>query len=123
MKVINSSKKGCRYIYDIMVKLNTCTSPCSSRKWTNSLNLNPDFNWKYTYKFPFIVTKDPKLQWFQFKINHRIIGTNHLLNKMGIKQDNICTFCQNEVETIEHLFYDCHISNMYLRDIKRWINR
>ena len=75
-------------------------------KWGAELNLGPNFCWKKILTFPFSLVKDTKLRWFQFRIIHRILGTNSLLCKMGIKTDNKCSFCNREKETIKHLFWD-----------------
>ena len=32
------------------------------------------------------------LQWFQYRINHRILGTNRLMFKMGIVDKENCSF-------------------------------
>lgn len=65
----------------------------------------------------FIVVKrscrDTYLKNFQFKILHRIIPTNSLLYKIKIKDTQLCTFCHVDEETIEHLFYDCPVTNQF----------
>lgn len=38
---------------------------------------------------------------------HRILGTNYLLSKMNIVNSDKCSFCNEEKETIKHLFWDC----------------
>ena len=43
------------------------------------MNLPDNFGWKYVYEQPFFLTKDSMLQWFQYRINHRILGTNRLM--------------------------------------------
>ena len=120
IKIINSKSKGCRQIYDFILRVKTL--PTSRRKWNNELNLNANFNWNIIYRIPFNVTKDSNLQWFQYKVNHRILGTNYLLHKMGIKNVSTCSFCKNQVETIKHLFWDCQLSNSFWDEIKSWIN-
>ena len=56
---------------------------------------------------PFIISKDTKLQWFQSRINHFILGTNSLLNKINQIFENKCQFCKEDDETIEHIFWNC----------------
>ena len=43
--------------------------------------------------------------------NCRIIETNLLLFKMKLKNSGLCSFCKNEIETLEHLFWFCQVSN------------
>lgn len=105
LKYISKDKKGCRAIYDKFTS-NTCT-PAAVAKWHNDLNLPLDFDWKKTFGLPFRVTNDTGLKWFQYRINHRILGTNYLLSKMNLKDNDRCSFCQNHRETIKHLFWEC----------------
>ena len=108
ISVLLSTNKGCRSIYDRIIGKNIC--PTSIEKWkkdiesdgisTNILNL---------YKIHFKCTKDSTLQWFQTRINHRILGTNHLLEKMNLKEDNTCSYCRRNPETLKHLFYECEV--------------
>ena len=76
-------------------------------KWGMELNLSPNFCWKRIITLPFTSIKDTNLRWFQFRIIHRILGTNSLLYKMGIKRENTCSFCEREKETIKHLLWEC----------------
>jgi hypothetical protein len=43
-----------------------------------------DYNWSFIYCIPFSVTKDTKLQDFQYKLIHRILVTNSFLYKFNI---------------------------------------
>jgi hypothetical protein len=45
----------------------------------NEILDQPDLDWKKVYNLPFKVTKKTKLQWLQYRINHHILVTNHLL--------------------------------------------
>ena len=90
IKVICCSKTGCRPIHDVL-NLNDFHLN-SQNKWITELNLQVNFGWKFVFNLPFYLTKDSKLQWFQFKIVHRIIGTNNLLSKMELKENDYCSF-------------------------------
>jgi hypothetical protein len=63
-------------------------------------------------KLPFIVTQNTKLQWLQYSINQRILGTNKFLYKIKIKDNAFCTFCQEDEETIDTMLF--LISNKYI---------
>ena len=59
---------------------------------------------------PFKVTKEISLRWLQVRINHRILGTNYYLsnkNQVNLVESDRCTFCQEHVETIKHIFGEC----------------
>jgi hypothetical protein len=78
------SQKGSKYMYHILnsnsIKLNC------EEKWTEALNVI--LIRKETYSLPFITTKSSKLQWFQYRIIHRILGTNSLLYKINKKPND-----------------------------------
>ena len=76
-------------------------------KWGRDLNLDDNFNWKMILSLPFNVEQDTNLKWFQLRIIHKILGTNYLLNKMRLKQNDKCTFCYIDKKTIKHLFWKC----------------
>ena len=54
---------------------------------------------------------------FQFKILHRTLTTNIFFKKCNIKQDDKCTFCKNEPESIEHLFWDCNFVQKFWKNV------
>ena len=72
--------------------------------------------WGRIYKLPFQVTKESKLQWFQYRINQYILTTNSYLYRAGIVDSPFCTRCITELETIEHALWECDIVQSFLRD-------
>ena len=47
--------------------------------------------------------------------------TNDFLKKIGIKEDNMCTFCKIEVESLVHLFWFCEATCWFWRGFKQWL--
>ena len=47
---------------------------------------------------------------------HRIVSTNYLLTKMGIKENENCSFCKLETETLKHLFWECTYTQTFRRE-------
>ena len=43
----------------------------------------------------------------QIRIVHRIIGTNVILQEMGIVDNHNCSFCSEEKDSITHMFWRC----------------
>ena len=72
------------------------------------------------YKLPFSCTKISKLI-FQFKLLHRPLATNHFLNKIGIRPDDLCTFCRDEREPLIHLFWSSRETNFFWRNFQGWL--
>ena len=71
---------------------------------------------------PFNVTLDTKLRWFQYRVIHNILPTNAWLKKVGIIENEMCTFCHNDNETITHMFCDCNKVTDFWRLIQNRIN-
>ena len=65
-----------------------------------------------------------KLIVFQFKLLHRRLATNSFLTKIDLKDNEQCTFCQKDMETLIHLFWTCRVSTLFWHDFKQWaVNR
>ena len=78
-------------------------------------------DWKAVYRTPFLCTKITKLIVFQFKLLHRRLATNTFLTKVNLRDNEQCTFCKSEKETLIHLFWTCDISNRFWQGLKQWI--
>ena len=77
----------------------------NKQKW--ALVLGEDFNegiWKHFYSINFQSTIDSKLRSFQYKLLHRAIPTNKYLFQCKIKYSDLCYFCHETTESLEHLF-------------------
>lgn len=122
LSIINKDKKGCHSIYKAMQPVGQY--PNSLQKWTNEIadKTEPNFfQHKSIYDIIYKFTKDPKLIWFQYRINHRILATNYLLKKMKIINEDMCTFCQGEQETLTHLFFECEIITQFWTQLQSYI--
>ena len=94
-------------------------SPTAMSKWVNEF---PDIStniWEYIFKCPWATTRETKVVFFQFKFLHRILPTNRLLYLMGKNDSELCTFCQGEVESIGHLFWDCVYTSTFILDVEQ----
>ena len=100
------NKNGNKGIYD---KINKNYYDMAFKlKWEKILNIEISrASWKHIFSLCFKTIQDPFYKWFQYRILHRILGTQETLNKMGIAESPNCLICKNEVETIVHLFYHC----------------
>ena len=55
----------------------------------------------------YIVTNVPKFQNFQYRLLHRAIVTNIELYRWKIINSDLCSLCNEEQETLEHLLIKC----------------
>ena len=98
--------------------VNVVSPPTAMVKWCNEF---PDISidaWDYIFRSPWATTRETKIVFFQFKFLHRILPTNRLLYLMGKTDSQLCTFCQREVESIGHLFWDCTFSSTFILDVE-----
>ena len=108
IEIITKYPKGVKPFYDILVN-DMYIRPKSELKWEEDLNFERDNNWwqKQNHLVK-VMTNDINLRWFQYRIVHRILGTNSFLNRIGILESGLCTFCNEQSETILHLFWTCN---------------
>ena len=105
IQIFCSPKKGTKAMYDTL----NCAENVSSfykPKWEVYFKLS-ELEWKTIMQLPFINTRSAKLQWLQFRINHHILTTNTFLFKIGLKDNNLCSFCNTHEETIYHVLWEC----------------
>ena len=86
-------------------------------------NLSIIVNWENTYCLSFLCTRESKLRAFQFKFLHRKIAKNDFLYKIGIKQTDSCSFCEEQKETLVHLFWTCKYAQNFWKSMFKWISQ
>ena len=113
--LINVEKRS-KQIYKALIY--NCEKPSCILKWNIQFQ---DLHWKTIFNNVYKTTRDTKLQWFQFRIVHRILVTNYTLKKMKIRDNDNCTFCNAFPETTEHLLYYCVHVNRFWELLRNWI--
>ena len=96
-------EKGNKQVKNVL-----CTSndtPTAVGKW-NTLYQN--LHWKTIFLKCISLTVDTQLRWFQARLIHRIIATKKYLFKCKLAENDLCAFCDQETETIQHIFWQCH---------------
>ena len=74
-------------------------------------HFNCVFDLKYMYILPRIVTSDLYTCYFQYKVLDNVLHLNEKLFSFGISETSQCSFCNQNKETIEHLFCHCFVAN------------
>ena len=87
-----------------------------SDKYPHSL-----IEWEKVYSLSFRSTLESKLREFQYKILNCIVFTNEKLFRFGITQSPLCTFCQKENESIEHLLFSCKETSEFWKHVLSWL--
>ena len=96
-------KKGCRTFYDKLIQVDQITR---QEKWINEMGYVNDQEWN-RYNTNINDQSEVTLKDFQFKINNKILVTKTFLHKIRKVEDNLCSYCNREPETILHLFVEC----------------
>lgn len=116
VKLLLKDKKGCRKIYETLIKSENSTQD----RWQRDLGeISKEERSKYNEALNDI--KEVKLKDFQFKINNKILATNSFLCKINKIDNNKCSFCEQEPETIKHLFVDCPKVKEFWESVKCWL--
>ena len=89
-------------------------------KWDDILNKTV-LDWKNIYLTPIKSTIDTILRNFQYKFLMQIIPTNSFLLKCKIVNTNLCDFCNRNIETVKHLFWECHYSQHFWSQLKTFL--
>lgn len=116
---IMKDEKGTKTIYNHLLQkkkpLNIQT------KWQNEGYT--DIDWSQVYTKIERSLKCTRLRWFQIRIANRILTTNKSVSKFITEQSPLCSFCNLEDETIEHLFYDCSIIKLFWGKLSQAFNK
>ena len=106
-----------RVIYQQIIST-VYTVPTSCSKWNLSF---PDIaeSWNIIFRIPFTSVRESKIQYFQYRFLHRALGTNSLCHRMNLIENPSCTFCGNQNETLDHLFWECGITSNFILDVEQ----
>ena len=123
VKVLLGHGKGVKSFYNKLIAAYS-QRPTSESKWYSQLKKQfDDIAWRVTYKICFKAILDNSYIWFQFRLLHKILGTNDYLYKLKIQDSNYCGICGLEEETDTHLFMTCKKVLELWNNIETWIQR
>ena len=91
-------------------------------KWETILTIPEDhLFWNKIFTLSKQCNQNVWMQMFQYKILHRILGTNKKLFQYKIIDSPLCSYCGIEEETIQHLFCECDLAKSIWQDITGWL--
>ena len=64
-----------------------------------------------------IATSSTSIRMFHYRLINRILATNRFLKMINIKDDDRCTFCSHETETLAHMFWYCDNVQLFLQQV------
>ena len=118
VKILCKDKKGSRTIYDILIGNKDLTPP--PRKWVNIIGNISENDWN-SYNTMTKNIKEVKLQEFQFKVNNHILVTKSFLLKIKKVDNDRCSFCNQESETIIHVLFLCNKVKEFWVALQNWL--
>ena len=112
--------QGLKHFYKLLNK--TCADMSFKNALNNELNINiGEDTWQKAFKICFNLIQDNNLIWFQYRILHRILGTQKLLSKIGKTSTPKCLLCKSHPESIIHLFSLCPCIINFCDRVEVWI--
>ena len=119
---INMGRSPSKLLYWKLLE-NVVSMECKVRsKWMEDLHRDIDDDyWESCFKQIYSCTISSNLRIFQYKFLHRIIFLNYRLHKMKIKENSLCTFCEENDETITHFFFDCQVTKLFWKQMLIWL--
>ena len=79
------------------------------------------FDWNEIYSLSLKVSLKTKIREFQYTVLNNIVFTNEKLFKIKMTDSPQCTFCKNEIESLEHLFYNCKMTRSLWVALRSWL--
>ena len=111
-----------KVIYSILIKNKNVNNNNNKIKWETDLNYEiKDSIWEQIFRLTKTLTNCTKLQFLQYRINHRVLVTNSLRHKWDSSISPLCTFCQKSNETILHIFVECEKVVQVWKMLSKWL--
>lgn len=92
-----------------------------TREFEDIEGILSDLNWTYWYSLPFSITREVRLQSFQFRVLHRTIPCNVYLQQIRVKESKTCSFC-NDWDDLIHFFYYCPATVEFWDSVALWLS-
>ena len=91
------------------------TTTYSSEKKLNRPILFKNYrdNLKQIFKLPHSIVVESYVKAFQYKVIYSILYTNTKLYKIGFRTNDLCTFCDNQPESLTHFSITAHALNSF----------
>ena len=118
LEKIIGMKKVCKESYGVLMQSLSQQPKNVFIKWKNDVGEDIDVN--ESFENIYTATISSELRNFQFKFIHRLLATNNALFKWKIIENEICTLCKNSVDSINHLFWECNVTQLFMYRFSQW---
>ena len=103
--------------YYMLIKRIIAQCPNNSKHSCQDLNLTQD-QLKKVFPLPHEVTFEPYLKVFQYKVLNSMLFTNKKLSKIGYIQDDKCSLCKTDSESLYHIFFECRHTKQFWKELR-----
>ena len=122
IKLMYTPQKGSKIFYKAIQNFKYVNPPKCEAYWNSYTNTPLQYEtWSKIYKICFQGISDNSIKWFQYKILFNILGTREYLWRTKIINDNQCSLCGDQPETIKHLFAECEKTVELWTALTQWI--
>ena len=122
---INDTEIPCQFITNNMIYWifvqKISSNPTAITTWKNDFQ-DENIPWQKIFTLPYNITRETKLQSFQYKIVHRIFPCNSWVSRWKPDVTEICNFC-NGIDNLQHYFWECEIVKPFWNSCTVWWNR
>ena len=107
------------YLIRSLFQSDNTSTPYVMQYWSNIVN---DLNWTQIWNLPYKYLITNKVREISYKIIHRYYPAKQ--NLLKFKKDLCvnCSFCDSEPETVFHLFWHCHFTATFWKEVIRYIS-
>ena len=102
--------RGANFMHDSVL--------CANGFWSMKFGLEID---EHIWSIPSLVTKETRLRVLQWEILYNIDPTTILLYKVKVRDDQMCSYCNDVVDYIEHFSFDCPTIKKFWNYIEQYI--
>ena len=106
-----------RDLYGLIVREKLRLPTCSKKL---KILTNDESEIKWAFSNLYNVTSEVKIRDFQYRCLHGILNVKYILKKKQLIEDDFCSFCLREIETIQHLFVECPVSTTFWTRFRQW---
>ena len=107
--------------YYMLIKRIIAQCPKNSKHLCQDFNLTQD-QLKKVFLLPHEVAFEPYLKAFQYKVLNSILFTNKKLCKIGYTQDDKCSLCKTDSESLYHIFFECRHTKQFWKEFQYYFD-
>jgi len=124
LRNVSKQSDGCRSIYNDLVEQSYSNITTNeARKWNEWFPGGlPLGQWQNSFKWVYRSLKCTQIWIIQFKILHFITATREKLFQWNIVESDVCTFCNEQIETLPHLLVECEVVKLIWIDLRLWLH-